>query len=52
MMFSKSKIKKLIKQKAIDVNGKVITNGNEVLKDNDIIKVGKKMFLKVHICLK
>lgn len=49
---SKSEAKRLIEQKAVEVNNKTIDQSNNSaisLSDGDIIKVGKKKFLK--ICL-
>ena len=44
---SMSSAKELIKQKAVDVNGVVITDPNFVIKIGDKIKVGERTFLKV-----
>lgn len=44
---SMSSAKELIKQNAVDVNGKVITDANYKLKPGDEIKVGGRTFLKV-----
>jgi tyrosyl-tRNA synthetase len=44
---SKSKAKRLLPQKAIEVNGKVIEDPNYELKGGEIIRVGKKKFVKV-----
>jgi len=44
---SMSSAKELIKQKAIDVNGEVVTDANFKLKVGDEIKVGGRTFLKV-----
>ncbi len=50
---SKSEAKRLIEQKAVELNASLITppaGGSRLtLSDGDIIKVGKKKFLKVHI---
>lgn len=43
---SKSEAKRLIKQKAVDVNGKVIEDSNYLVKVGDEIKVGSRTFLK------
>jgi tyrosyl-tRNA synthetase len=43
---SKSEAKRLIKQKAVDVNGKVIEDSNYTVKPGDEIKVGSRTFLK------
>lgn len=43
---SKSEVKRLLEQKAIDVNGNTVTGDQEV-KSGDIIKIGKKKFLKI-----
>lgn len=44
---SVSEAKRLIKQGAVDVNGKRITDSRYVLKKGDKLKVGKKTFAKV-----
>ena len=44
---SMSSAKELIKQKGVDVNGKVITDQNFKVKVGDKIKVGDRIFLKV-----
>jgi tyrosyl-tRNA synthetase len=44
---SMSSAKELIKQNAVDVNGKTIADPNFVLKIGDNIKVGERTFLKV-----
>lgn len=44
---SKSEVKRLVEQKAIDVNGKSVLNPNHELKSGDIVKVGKHLFFKV-----
>ncbi len=43
---SKSEAKRLIKQKAVDVNGKVVDNSSIEIKPGDEIKVGSRIFLK------
>lgn len=43
---SKSEAKRLIKQKAVDVNGKVVEDFSYIIKPNDEIKVGNRTFLK------
>lgn len=43
---SKSEAKRLLEQKAIEINSKVLTN-DEIVSSGDIIKVGKKKFLKL-----
>ncbi len=43
---SKSEAKRLIKQRAIDVNGKVIDDASYIVKSRDEIKVGSRTFLK------
>lgn len=50
-MRSKSEIRRLIKQGAIEINGKKITTKDSFmpLKNGDLIKVGKKEFIKVNI---
>jgi len=42
-----SQAKRLIKQKAVEVNGQIITDWKYKPKSGDEIKVGKKIFLKV-----
>lgn len=44
---SKSEVKRLVKQGAIDVNGEKINNPNMELKVGDKINLGKRKFLKV-----
>ncbi len=44
---SKSQAKRLIQQKAVDVNGKTITNFSHKLLGAEVIRIGKKKFLKV-----
>lgn len=44
---SKSEVKRLAEQKAIDVNGKPIDNSDYLLKPEDIVRVGKHLFFKV-----
>lgn len=46
---SKSYAKRLVEQGAIEINGQAISHQSSVvsLKNNDIIKVGKKRFLKI-----
>lgn len=41
-----SDAKRLIKQKAVDVNGKIIDNATYLVKSGDEIKVGSRTFLK------
>lgn len=41
-----SDAKRLIKQKAVDVNGKIIDNATYIVKSGDEIKVGSRTFLK------
>lgn len=43
---SKSEAKRLIKQKAVDVNGKIVDNPTYIVKPGDEIKVGSRTFLK------
>ena len=43
---SKSEAKRLIKQKAVDVNGKVIEDSSYTVQAGDEIKVGSRTFLK------
>ncbi|MCL5019133.1 MAG: tyrosine--tRNA ligase [Patescibacteria group bacterium] len=44
---SKSEVKRLVEQKAIDVNGKPVENTDYILKPNDTVRVGKHLFFKV-----
>lgn len=44
---SKSEARRLIEQGAIKVNGEVVKNPNETRKDGDIVKIGKKEFVKI-----
>ncbi len=44
---SKSKAKRLISQKAIEVNAKVVDNPNYKLSSGEVIRIGKKQFVKV-----
>lgn len=46
---SKSEAKRLVEQGAVEINGQVISHQSSVvsLKNNDIIKAGKKRFLKI-----
>ena len=44
---SKSKAKRLLIQKAIEVNGKVVEDPNHKLSGGEIIRIGKKKFVKV-----
>jgi tyrosyl-tRNA synthetase len=45
---SKSEAKRLIEQKAVDINGQEVTDCNfQDFKPGSIIKVGKKKFLKI-----
>jgi ribosomal protein S4 len=39
-------VKELIRQGAVDVNGKKVTDGSIILKVGDEIKVGERTFLK------
>lgn len=50
-MRSKSEVRRLIKQGAIEINGKKITTKDALkpLQDGDVIKIGKKEFFKVKI---
>ncbi|EKD58177.1 MAG: tyrosyl-tRNA synthetase [uncultured bacterium] len=43
---SNSEAKRLIKQKAVDVNGKIVDNPTYIVKPGDEIKVGSRTFLK------
>ncbi len=44
---SKSEVKRLIKQGAIDLNGEKVTDGNVTLSKDDKINLGKRRFLKI-----
>ncbi len=44
---SKSEVKRLINQGAVDVNGEKVNNANMELKSGDKINLGKRKFLKV-----
>lgn len=44
---SMASVKELIRQGAVDVNGKKVTDGSIILKIGDEIKVGERTFLKV-----
>lgn len=44
---SKSELKRLISQGAVDINGKVVDSFQEEIKKGDNIKVGERTFLKV-----
>jgi len=46
---SLSKAKRFLSQKAIEINGKIITNEKLSLKENDIIRIGKTKFVKIAI---
>ena len=48
---SKSDAKRLIEQGAVEINGKAVSHQLSAisLKNNDIIKVGKKKFLKIQL---
>lgn len=41
-----SEAKRLVKQGAVEVNGKVVHNHKYIVKKGDEIKVGKRIFLK------
>jgi tyrosyl-tRNA synthetase len=43
---SMASVKELIRQGAVDVNGKKVTDGSIILKVGDEIKVGERTFLK------
>jgi tyrosyl-tRNA synthetase len=43
---SSSQVKNLIKEKAIDIDGKIVENPKEQVKTGQLIKVGKKTFVK------
>lgn len=44
---SKSEFKRLVDQKAIEVDGKIIDNINQILVGGEIIKIGKSRFAKI-----
>ncbi|KKU85692.1 MAG: Tyrosine-tRNA ligase [Candidatus Gottesmanbacteria bacterium GW2011_GWA2_47_9] len=48
---SKSEAKRLIEQNAVETNGKAISPqlSTITLKNNDILRVGKKKFIKIHL---
>ncbi len=46
---SKSEARRLIEQKAIEIHNTQCTMTNVELNDGDIIKIGKKKFVKIHI---
>jgi len=46
---SVSQVKRLIAQKAIDVNGQLVNDHKIIVKDGQYIKVGKKIFYRVRI---
>ncbi|HNP89442.1 MAG: Tyrosine--tRNA ligase [Microgenomates group bacterium ADurb.Bin219] len=46
---SLSEAKRFLSQKAIEINGKIITNEKLSLKENDIIRIGKTKFVKIAI---
>lgn len=46
---SKSEAKRLIEQNAIEINGNKAKTMDVILKNDDIIKIGKKKFLKIKI---
>ena len=48
-MLSNSEIKKVIEQNGLEINDTKITDLNYLIKNNDLIKFGKKMFMKVKI---
>lgn len=49
LVSSKSEAKRLIEQGAVEINGVMCHVSCVMLKNNDIIKVGKKKFLKIRI---
>jgi len=46
---SLSEAKRLLSQKAIEINGKIIINEKLSLKENDIMRIGKAKFVKIVI---
>ena len=46
---SKSEAKRLLEQRAIEVDGKVVENPKAELVDGEVLKIGKKKFVKVVI---
>ena len=46
---SKSEAKRLIEQKAVEINGVTCQESRITVKNDDIIKVGKKKFIKIRI---
>ena len=43
---SKSEAKRLIKERAVDINGQTVTDSTYIVRTNDEIKVGSRTFLK------
>ena len=48
---TKSEAKRLIKQRAIEIDGKVIdsVNNDVEIREGSIIKIGKRKFIRIHI---
>lgn len=47
---SKSQAKRLVEQKAVELNGRTLMKGENIsLKDEDILKIGKKKFFRIRI---
>jgi tyrosyl-tRNA synthetase len=46
---SRSEAKRLLQQKAIEVNGEVVTEPNFEFKGGEVVKIGKKKFVKINI---
>lgn len=44
---SKSEAKRLIEQKAVEINGKTETNPQVKVEKNNVVKIGKKRFIKI-----
>jgi tyrosyl-tRNA synthetase len=44
---SKSEARRILKQKAVKINGKIVTNENEVIASGSVLQKGKTHFLKI-----
>lgn len=44
---SRSEAKRLIKQKAIKINHQIITDGQQVVKKNDFVQIGRRKWVKI-----
>jgi tyrosyl-tRNA synthetase len=45
--YSKSEIKRLIKNGAVEKNGHVVTDSDWILEEGDTLRIGKKRFLTI-----